>query len=84
MNIDTLYYIVRKVIKPRFPWIDDFVWNTLIIDGWTYYSLEITPVKDFPYERKRYVQELVADEMYPLFLAMGPERHEIFNGVVVN
>ena len=81
MNIKTLYYIVRKVIQPSFPWIDDFVWNTWYSEGFTYYTLEITPVKDFPYEREKFYKELVEDEMHPIFKAMGPESNEIFYGV---
>lgn len=81
MNIKTLYYIVRKVIQPSFPWIDDFVWNTWYSEGFTYYTLEITPVKDFPYEREKIFKELVEDEMRPIFKAMGPESNEIFYGV---
>ena len=81
MNIKTLYYIVRKVIQPSFPWIYDFVWNTWYSEGFTYYTLEITPVKDFPYEREKIFKELVEDEMRPIFKAMGPESNEIFYGV---
>lgn len=81
MNIKTLYYIVRKVIQPSFPWIDDFVWNTWYSEGFTYYTLEITPAKDFPYEREKFYKELVEDEMRPIFKAMGPESNEIFYGV---
>ena len=83
MKIDTLYYVVRKVILPSFPWIHDFVWNTWYSEGWTYYTLEITPIKDFPYERIKFVKELVEDEMYSIFKVMGPESNEVFNGVVI-
>ena len=85
MNVKSLYYIVRKVIEPMYPWIDDFTWSQFYDGGYEYYSLEITPKKGFKEASifwDRYEVE-IEDEMKSLFKMLGPEGYQKFNRVYI-
>ena len=80
MYIKLLYHIVRKVIEPKYPWIDDFVWTQFFHAGFEYYSLEITPKEEF---RKSEIfvdkyKTQIENEMKSLFAMLGPEAHQKF------
>lgn len=85
MNVKSLYHIVRKVIVPQYPWIDDFTWTQFFDGGYEYYSLEITPKKRFSgvgnwvdrYEAK------IEEEMKSLFNMLGPEGYQKFYKVYI-
>ena len=80
MNIKLLYHVVRKVIEPKYPWIDDFVWTQFFDDGYEYYSLEITPEEGFIKDKifiDRYEVE-IENQMKSLFEMLGPESHQKF------
>jgi len=85
MNVKSLYYIVRKVIEPKYPWIDDFTWTQFYDGGYEYYSLEIIPKKEFQEASifvDRYEVE-IEDEMKSLFNMLGPEGHQKFHKVYI-
>lgn len=80
MDIKKLYYIVKKLILPKFPWIEDFVWLQFYSEGVEYYSLEITANKEFAEQQvfmnKHEVE--VEEEMKSLFNMLGPDNHQKF------
>lgn len=72
--------MVRKVIEPKYPWIDDFVWTQFFHDGYEYYSLEITPKEGFRKNNifvDKYEVE-IEKQMSSLFVMLGPEEHQKF------
>jgi hypothetical protein len=85
MWIKNLYQIVERLILPRFPWITDFVWSTHYHDGITYWTLEITPSKEFVDSEVFMDRHEVAveDEMKSLFSMMGPEPNQMFDRVII-
>ena len=83
MSIKNLYQIVKRLILPKFPWITDFVWSSFYLDGITYWTLEITPSKEFE-ESEVFMdghEVAVEDEMKSLFSMMGPEPNQKFDRV---
>lgn len=85
MNIKSLYHIIRKVIEPQYPWIDDFVWTQFYDGGYEYYILEITPkegVKKADIFVDKYETQ-IGNEMKSLFDMLGPERYQKFYKVTI-
>lgn len=85
MEIKSLYYIVRKVIVPKYPWIDDVVWTQSYYDGYENYTLEITPKEGFR-ESEVYVDKYeteIENEMKSLFKMLNPLEYQRFDRVVI-
>lgn len=83
--VKSLYYIVRKVIVPKYPWIDDVVWTQSYYDGAENYTLEITPKEGFR-ESEVYVDKYeteIEDEMKSLFKMLNPLEYQRFDRVVI-
>lgn len=83
--VDTLYKVVRKVIVPKYPWINDFVWTYHSSGGRKYYSLEVTVDYDL-YMYRADTREMY-DKLYKdtkmLFKLIGPDDDKIFDDVVI-
>lgn len=85
MEVKSLYYIVRKVIVPKYPWIDDVVWTKSYYDGYENYTLEIWPKEGFR-ESEFYVdvlESVIEDEMKSLFKMLNPLEYQRFDDVVI-
>lgn len=85
MNVKSLYSVVEKIIVPKYPWINGYVWTSYHSGGFTYYSLEVTVDQDFylyrtdttDLHRKLYY------EVKSLFKMLGPDMSDSFDDVVI-
>jgi hypothetical protein len=85
MNMETrvLYGLIRKIIMPKYPWIDDFVWTTRFYAGSQYYNLEIwvdpKSYGNLPDRVERDIQE----DVTTLFRSVGPPSGVYFDDVTI-
>lgn len=87
MDIDNLYYIGRKIIQRKYPWIDDLIFTHRYDDDTEdhLWSLEIFANKDFKEQEvfldKHEVE--IETEMKSLFNMIGPKDYEKFDRVTI-
>ena len=87
MDVKHLYYLGRKVIQKKYPWIDDLIFyhrydNEDTIEYW---SLEIWPKPGFR-EKEVFLDKYEAEienEMKSLFSMLGPKSYEQFDKVTI-
>jgi len=83
MNIKSLNNVTRKILLPKFPWIEDFEWKFFTYDGYNYYTLEVIPEMEFTKSQifmDRFEVE-IEDEIKSLFQMLAPATNEKFNRV---
>ena len=86
MNVDNLYYIIRKIVQKKYPWINDVVITHRYDDEDRFlYGVEIHADRKFKEQEifmDRYEVE-IEDELKSAFEMMGPERWERFDRVTI-
>lgn len=87
MDIDNLYYIGRKIIQRKYPWIDDIIYIHRYDDnnGDHLWSMEIFAKEEFKKKEvflDKYEVE-IETEMKSLFNMIGPKDYEKFDRVTI-
>lgn len=83
METRVLYTLIRKIIMPKYPWIEDFVWTSRYYAGSQYYNLDVyvdrKSYKNLPDRVQRDIQE----DVITLFRSVGPPSGVYFDDVTI-
>lgn len=83
MEMKVLYRLIDKIIIPKYPWIEDFVWVSRYYAGTQYYDLEVyVDPKTYPELPDNESTKLEKD-LISLFRAVGPPAGVFFGGVII-
>jgi hypothetical protein len=85
--IDSLYKAFRKLILPKYPWIEDIVWTSKYHGGGQqYFRLEVYPYKEWiknsSYSETETALYELEQESMTLFRMIRHEPNQFFDGAI--